>query len=217
VGLLNRHLDDAALADVWTERLTSGSSESGRPAEAHLRSCTECRARYAAFSAWLETIRLDAHAEANEVLSGERLSAQQAQIFRRLEALEHPARVIAFPRFARPIAVQPSRRRSWIAAAAAAGLVVGIGLGQLLEFGGRTAARSSNTFIAQPAQIARGTIPVGEAVQMGVQSVISQVSDESYLYEQELVPSQARVPESLQYLNAITPSARDYDSSGSDR
>jgi len=31
------------------------------------------------------------------------------------------------------------------------------------------------------------------------------------LYEPEVTSSQARVPDSLQYLNAITPGARDYD------
>ena len=38
--------------------------------------------------------------EADEVFPAERLGAQQAQIVRRLEALERPARVIAFPRSA---------------------------------------------------------------------------------------------------------------------
>jgi hypothetical protein len=40
---------------------------------------------------------------------------------------------------------------------------------------------------------------------------IAQISDESLLTEQELTPYQVRVPESLQYLNAITPGVRDYD------
>ncbi len=211
MGLLNPHLDDAAFADLWTERLALGGSESGRPAEAHLRSCSECRTRYAAFCSWLETIRSDAHAEAAEVLTTERLTTQQAQIVRRLEGLEHPARVILFPRFTRPIAARPSARRSWIAAAAVAGLVVGMGLGQVLEFGGAT-VRPSNP-ITQPQQMARGTTANDEGVRMGVQPVVSPVSDETYLYDQdqEVISSQAGVPESLQYLNAITPSARDYD------
>ncbi len=206
MALLEPHLDDAAFADVWTERLTSGHPESGRPGEAHLRACADCRAQYARFSGWLDTLRADATAEAEETLGAERLAAQQAQILRRLEAMGQPARVIAFPRFAEPTAVQPHGRRSWIAGAAAAGLVVGIGLGQVLEFGGSETLRSAAPSVVQQQQIARG----GEGL-IGLQPTLSQTSDEAYLYDQERTASQARVPESLQYLNAITPSARDYD------
>lgn len=208
MGLLNPHLDDAAFADVWTEQSVPGRAGSRRPAEAHLQECEECRGRYAAFSAWLETVRHDARSDAEEALTGERLATQQAQIARRLEALEQPARVIAFPRFTQPVSTQPADRRRWIAGAAAAGLVVGVGLGQLMsnrEADPGQAARLPGQF----QQMARGSVSAGESL-VGVQAV-SQVSDEAYLDDHEFVPPQARVPESLQYLNAITPSARDYD------
>jgi hypothetical protein len=205
VGLLNAHLDDAAFADLWADRLTLGAdAESGRQAEGHLRVCGDCRARYAAYSAWLETVRADAYAEADELFNTERLASQQAQIFRRLEALEHPAKVIAFPKFARPISAEPSGRRRLIAAAAAAGLVAGVGLGQLLEF--RRTVRPDG-----PAQVvARGSQGRENAGRMTVQTV-SQASDETFLYEAETTSSQVRVPEALQYLNRITPGARDFD------
>jgi hypothetical protein len=202
VGLLNPHLDDAAFADLWADRLTLGSeAESGRPVATHLRACADCRARYAAFSIWLETMRADAYAEAEVACSAERLTSQQAQISRRLEGLEHPAKVIAFPKFARPMSAAPTGRQRWVAAAAAAGLIVGVGLGQVLEFRGTSSVVGPDTRSQPPQQIAaRGTlVPV------------SQISDETFLYEQEVAPSQVRVPESLQYLNAITPGARDVE------
>jgi hypothetical protein len=203
VGLLNPHLDDAAFAGLWADRLTLGAdAESGRSAEGHLRVCGDCRTRYAAYSAWLETVRNDAYAEADELFNTERLAAQQAQIFRRLEALEHPAKVIAFPKFARPISAEPSGRRRLIAAAAAAGLVAGVGLGQLLEFR-RTVGTN-----APPPQAAR--VSPGRENGVRVQTV-SQQSDETFLYEPESTSLQVRVPEALQYLNQITPGARDYD------
>jgi len=207
VALRNSHLDDAAFADVWTERTAAGSPESDRPAEAHLRDCADCRARYSTFAGWLDTLRADAAAEADEVFTADRLAAQQAQIARRLEALGQPGRVIAFPRFAQPIASRPGEGRRWVAAAAAAGLVVGLGLGQMLDFG--ASSRSAAPFSA-PQQVARGAAG-GDAVRVGLQPVSAALSDESFLEDVELMPSQARVPESLQYLNAITPSARDYD------
>lgn len=208
MALRSSHLDDEAFADVWSGRVTSGRAESDGAAETHLRACDDCRERYAAFSGWLETLRADATAEGDEIFSAERLGLQQAQIARRLEALEQPARVIAFPSFAQPISVQPSDGRRWIAAAAAAGLIVGLGLGQMLEFGGSPGWRTP--FTTAPTQIVRGPSPGGDVLP-ALQPITAQQSDETFLYDVELVPSQARVPESLQYLNAITPSARDVD------
>ena len=91
---LSAHLDDAALTAIWTD---------GRTSHPHLDRCVACRARFADVSTWLENIRVDAITEADENFSAERLAIQQAQIFRRLEAAERPARVIAFPRFTQPL------------------------------------------------------------------------------------------------------------------
>lgn len=209
MGLLNPHLDDADFADVWSARVALGSAESGVPAEAHLRGCEHCRARFATFSEWLDTLRIDATAEADEMFPAERLAAQQVQILRRLEAAEHPARVIAFPRFARAISVQQTGRRRWIAAAAAAGLFVGVGLGQMLELRRVNSPLPSNAIVERP--FSRAMSAASDSSRMSVQPAVSQVSDDSFLFEPELTSSQARVPDSLQYLNAITPTARDDD------
>jgi hypothetical protein len=205
VGLLNRHLDDDDFADVWCARAAVGIEESDRPAEGHLRTCAECRARYTAFSGWLAGIRADAYSEADDVLGRERLAVQQQQIFRRLEALEHPGRVIAFPKFARPVAAsQASGRRRWTAAAAAAGLITGIGLGQLIDF--RTGRPGHEVLNPRPiARVAVPSVDTGRGIQPA-----SEESDETFI-EPEITSSQVRVPESLQYLNAITPGARDLD------
>lgn len=188
------------------------AAPSGVPAERHLDACGECRARYAAFTEWLALMRDDAVAEADEAFGAERLAAQQTMVARRLEALEHPARVIAFPRFARPISAEPHSGRRWIAAAAAAGLFVGLGLGQMLEFSRSVPPAPRQAETTTERQLARGNTPSTDAVRLGVTPVASQISDENFLDDHELAPSQARVPESLQYLNAITPLSRDLDS-----
>ena len=206
MGLLSAHLDDADFAEVWSARLALGGAESGVPAEAHLSTCQECRARLAAFAEWLDGLRVEAVTEADEMFPAERLAAQQAQILRRIEAAEHPARVLAFPRFTRPVSVQQTGRRRWVAAAAAAGLFVGVALGQLLEFRRFNSARPADTVVERQIQ----GVPT-EPPRMAVQSASSQDDDESLLFEAELTSSQARVPDSLQYLNAITPTAFDYD------
>ena len=200
MGLLNPHLEDDDFADVWSARTAVGAPESDRPAESHLRKCVECQARYASFVGWLDGIRTEALAETEEVFSRDHLAAQQLQIFRRLESLEHPARVIAFPKFARPVALQTSGRRRWTAVAAAVGLITGIGLGQLLEFRPGGAVPDP---VGQ--RMARATVEPSRNIQP------VPVDDDEGFIEPEATSSQARVPESLQYLNAITPGGRDFD------
>jgi hypothetical protein len=204
VGLLNPHLEDDDFADVWSARTAVGAPQSDRPGESHLRKCAECQARYTSFVGWLDGVRADALAETEEIFSRDHLAAQQTQIFRRLESLEHPARVIAFPKFARPVAVQTSGRRRWTAVAAAVGLITGIGLGQLLEF------RPGGS-VPDPVgpRLARAPGTPLEPAARPIQPIAVD-NDEAFI-EPELTSSQVRVPESLQYLNAITPGARDLD------
>ncbi len=127
MSLLDRfapgHLDEAQISRLWT-------SGGGHP---HLSACATCRARFEEFDQWLGDIGTDLRGEAEAALTHERLATQQAQIARRLEALERPARVIAFPKAARAVISGNSHVRRWITVAAAAGLVAGIGLGQMLD------------------------------------------------------------------------------------
>lgn len=120
------HLSDAALARVWTEGL-----ESGAPLPPHLASCAACRARLDGLDRWLGDIGDTIRDEADEILTPERLAAQQAQIARRLEAMDRPARVIAFPKAARAVMSGHSHVRRWVTVAAAACLIAGFGLGQV--------------------------------------------------------------------------------------
>ncbi|MCA1559568.1 MAG: hypothetical protein LC753_16375 [Acidobacteria bacterium] len=196
---LRHHLDDAALAAIWTERAAPGRG--GAAEAAHLDACADCRARYAAFAAWLEDVRFEARAEADQAFPPDRLALQQIQITRRLEALERPARVIPFPRFARPIASEPSGPRRWIAVAAAAGLIVGLGVGQLLDLR-HTLDRPGTFSEAGSRTIARNMSPERPALQ----PVSSVSSDESLMSEAE-----GSLPRGLEALDALTPRARDYD------
>lgn len=202
MAILNRlkltgHLDDRAIAGLWTDASLAG----GEPSHPHLQSCAACRARLAAFTEWLDDLRMDANAEADEAFPVERLAAQQAQIFRRIEAAERPARVIAFPRFSRPNTSSPLHMRRWIAGAAAAGLLVGVGLGQIMDL------RSSlNPGIARSSDIAKA--PRVERPVAGVQPA-STISDEELMSRLEDIAA-PRMPDSLLVFDSMTPRARDY-------
>jgi hypothetical protein len=131
--MISQHLDDATLAEIWTNAVADGTP----PSHPHLTACAECRLRFTSFTAWLDEVRDDAAIEADLAFPPERLAAQQNQILRRLEAAEQPTRVIVFPK-ASAVTVRPLPARRWFTGAAAAGLVAaglvaGIGLGQLIN------------------------------------------------------------------------------------
>jgi hypothetical protein len=202
VSILNRlngHLDDRALAAIWTD----ASIDRARPVHPHLDTCAACRERLSAFSQWLEDVRTEANAEADEAFPTERLATQQAQILRRIEAAGRPARVIKFPRFAQPISSSTSNVRRWVAGAAAAGLLVGVGLGQFMDLGGSMIQR----------------IPAGETARVqprserpaGLQTVsVASLSDEELMSRLEDLAGDQRMPDSLVVFDAMTPRARDY-------
>jgi hypothetical protein len=193
---LTAHLDDSGLAELWTEAPAPG----GRQQHPHLESCAACRARFAELSSWLETLRNDGTREADEAFPIERLAAQHAQIFRRLEAAERPARVIAFPKFAQPLTSRTSHASRWVAAAAAAGLIVGVGVGQLMDL--------RHSFSPQPttqARVAPTAIPRGLDPRI---QVVNTTGDEAFLSELDASLSRAAVPE-LRALDAFTPRASD--------
>ena len=126
---LDSHLDDAAIAAVW-----AGNTLEGQPAsDRHLDACAACRARVDELSGWLAQVRAEGIAEADEHFPADRLAVQHAQIVRRLEVADRPPRVIAFPKASAPLTSRSSHASRWIAAAAAAGLIVGVGVGQVMD------------------------------------------------------------------------------------
>jgi hypothetical protein len=99
----------------------------------HLDRCDLCAERAVAIGRWMDEVQVDATEAADAVFTTERLDAQQSQILRRLEQLDNPARVIAFPAAGRTGREVGGRRvsASWVGVAAAAGLVIGIVGGQV--------------------------------------------------------------------------------------
>jgi hypothetical protein len=197
---LNRHVSEADLTALWADVRLGVSTQTA--AAAHVRDCPACRSRLASLTSWLDGLRADARRDAAEAFTRDRLSMQHAQIMRRLEAMERPARVLAFPRFANAIASRHVGRQHWIASAAAAGLIVGIGLGQTFNL---RQTSVPDRFASAP-QIVRS---VGNQDGMVIQP-ISASSDESFLYDEEPSLATEHIPESLRSLHEITPSARDY-------
>jgi hypothetical protein len=194
----NRHLSDDVLAQIWSTAVAEG-----QPARhPHMSACAECRFRYTAFTSWLDEIRDEAHAEADQALPAERLAAQHAQIFRRLEALERPARVIAFPRSTRPSISTGRVSQRWVATAAAAGLVIGIAAGQLVDL-----RRALQPVPRQAGSVVAGG---GSPLRPGNLTPVSTL-DEAFLYGDLEASARSARDSSLRAFDDFTPRARDYD------
>jgi hypothetical protein len=196
VSLLERfgrgHLGDREFARLWT---TGG----GHP---HLDGCAACRAQYEEFDRWMLGLGEELRGDADAAFPIERMAAQQAQITRRLEAMEHPARVLAFPKAARAVINGHSHVRRWVTVAAAAGLIAGVGLGQVLDIH-RTFERTSR--VSAPASHITATT-AARANTLTAPAVLT--NDDDFLSDADAF-SRPRVSSALLPLDDMTPHARD--------
>jgi hypothetical protein len=198
--IANRHRDDAALAEIWTVSASIGEAVS----DPHLLACADCRARYEDLCGWLESMRAEAVDEADAAFPPDRLAAQQAHILRRLEAAERPARVIAFPKFAQPLSQRSSLTSRWITVAAAAGLVIGVALGQWMDLRHRFGAQPGRT-----ADQVMASAPAPQASEMVIQPT-GTLSDDALLMELDATISQHPSVGPLRAIDTITPRSRDF-------
>ena len=130
---------------------------------------------------------------------------QQAHVMRRLEALERPARVIAFPRFSRPVTSTQGNAQRWVAAAAAAGLVIGLAAGQFVDI-----RQTFSPRVPQP-QNTSARLESAREVPAATNAIPgSSVSDEALFFGPDTTPNIVPIS-TLQPMDAITPLARDYD------
>lgn len=195
------HLRDERLCDCYyAER---AGERADPPAAEHLAECTACGVRYAEMAAFLDGLRADADAAGDEVFTPERLRAQQQRIAERLEHIGAAARVLNFPKCLggrHPDTAPPRVAKRWVAAAAAAGLFVGIGTGIFVE-SGRRAARPANGFEAtRPVSVAPTTD--------GVVSSPPDTANDQFLAELELASDRPRTRELLAF-DALTPHVRE--------
>lgn len=178
--LLRRgHMSERALTDA----VLAGE----RPL--HLEQCDRCADRALELGRWLDQVRVDAVADADGAFPPERLAAQHSQIMRRLEQLDEPARVIAFPSTRGLGGKEPSRRLvapAWVGVAAAAGLVIGV-------IGGHASARLSPTALPTPGPVATAPLPEPGSFNLGTASLLEMDLD-------------GTTPESLAPIDEVTPS-----------
>jgi hypothetical protein len=188
------HLSDDALTAF------AALGEADEAARQHLTSCTECAGRLDALVTLLAEVRSAAADEADDVFGVERLDRQRDHILRRIEHTGRPARVIEFPhragRTGRPM--QPIAVR-WVAAAAAAGLVIGV-------FAGRFTGLPQGPSDSRAAHISSTVPPTPQSPVRDAK--LAAGADEEILSEVETALMSQSAPE-LRALDALTPRIRD--------
>lgn len=153
-----QHPTDERLLELYFEEGSAREEEGGSDRQ-HLHGCEACTWRYTALAAPLQQLRQDASSEADEVFTPGRLVAQRAAIRHRLEAGTGTPRVVPFPgaQPARPRLVHRPAAR-WMAAAAAAGLLIGVTAGRLVRFDRPSVQATHVVRPAEPPRLPSGRV-----------------------------------------------------------
>lgn len=195
--------DDRLIAVYFGDE--AASDDDRRAVRQHLHGCETCTWRYTELTAPLERLRQDAASEADEAFSPARLDAQRARIMERLEGQADAPRVIPFPasqaRLDRAVIHRPISR--WIAAAAAAGLLVGVMAGRMSDW----SARPANSPSAAVAQSVRAPVVDAPETMTDSPSVEAREGDELMLSEIDAAVRTQRIA-ALSALDEMTPHLR---------
>ena len=203
------HLQDDRLFDGYLAERAGDTMDP--PVAEHLADCAECSARYAELVRFIDSLRAEAEAEADEIFTPERLRAQQLQIARRVEQVGRAARVIEFPgRFvSRHMNVSGARGVTrWVYAAAAAGLVIGVGLGVFYDSGWRSVRRGTQMSSNQRQLASQRPAATTPAATSGT-APAHEASDEAFLSDLEVALERPQTRE-LQPFDALTPHVREF-------
>ncbi len=155
----------------------------------------------------MERVRTDGDAEIDSLFPAERLRAQQQQIAKKLEHVGRAARVISFPGPA--TALENGGTRSpfalkWLAAAAAAGLFLGVALGASYEW--ESHARAVGSVAALRASASRGSRLTPIATRGTVPG--TPADDDAFLSDLEAALERPRTRELLPF-DQLTPHVRE--------
>jgi predicted anti-sigma-YlaC factor YlaD len=202
------HLQDERLFDCYYAERRGDAPDP--PIAEHLTDCDACRHRFYELSQFLSALRTEADAELEAAFPPERIRAQQQEIARRLESVGRAARVISFPgRVAAQQANTSTARMAtrWIAAAAAAGLFVGVAAGTAFNFGGRLDfGRSARFNVGQTArQRISSSVP---AVLAPAVASVSTAADDAFMSDLESALDRPHTSE-LVVFDALTPHVRE--------
>lgn len=192
--MTKRHLSDDRLVELCFTETPSAQEQQ------HLGACPQCEQRRVATARLLDEVGQASVEDADAAFPAGRLARQQVRIQQRIEEETRPARVIAFPAAPAPSTTPLVRTTRpvtrWIAAAAVAGLVVGLVAGRAGQ-----SRQPSGTFASN--QVTRGAAGVPT-----LRAVTAPLSDDEFLGAIEAAV-EGRGGDALRPLDELTPRAAD--------
>ena len=211
LGRTDPHLPDTRLLELLVppaDGTASAGSDLNAP-NTHLSACTSCARRLAELRAFLDSLTEQSAADFDATFSPQHLARQRASILRRLERAtrpHQPVRILRFPAAARPALARVHAARRWLGAAAAAGLLAGVGIGQFVHLH----PASSPAAEPVPTSVASTTVsredPGPPPVPNGPAHL--ETDDDAFMDQVESIVVDLQIQE-LSTLDALTPQVRD--------
>jgi hypothetical protein len=198
------HLPEERLFDAYLSERGGGPIDP--PVAEHLADCAACSTRYAELTAFMDSLRRDGELDADAVFTPERLRAQQQQIARRIALVGRPARVLSFPGRQAWHAMDPSAARKaprWVAAAAAAGLFIGVAVGASFQW--RSQLQTRQNFLSDASRARAQRVAPVATRGSGAPEV---ANDDAFLSDLEIALERPHTRE-LQAFDALTPHVRE--------
>lgn len=202
-----RHLQEQRLFDSYMAERHGDPLDP--PVAEHLADCEACGARYAELAAFMDTLRREADAETDAIFTPDHLRQQHQQITRRIALVGRPARVLSFPGriVRRTISVSTSRTAPrWVAAAAAAGLFIGVAVGASYQFQFGNAPLRRQPLLVRDAASARASRATPVATRGTGQPDVA--ADAAFLSDLEVALERPHTSE-LQAFDELTPHVRE--------
>lgn len=131
-----RHVSEDRLVALALDATAVEAPDDPRETDRHVERCAHCAARLQEMAAFVGGLSATVQADVEDRFSPEHLSVQRDRILRRLERLvggHSSAKVLVFPGSGRPLTSAPFTVGRWLAVAAAAGVLIGVTLGQFID------------------------------------------------------------------------------------
>lgn len=188
------------LSHVGDDRLVTACLDGPSAAEAaHFAACETCAVRRRELARLLDDVSSATDADTQTAFTEERLASQRTRILQRIAHVGQPGRIIAFPSVAtsatRLFRTRPSSR--WVAAAAAAGLAIGLLVGRLSMPG---QPRSSQPSLTAAARLESAGAFLPAAIRLSEDEFLGQI--------ESAVNGPAAV---LRSLHELTPTAEQFE------
>jgi len=210
------HLQDDALVECYYAARRGETVDP--PSAEHLADCGDCARRYSEVGTFLTTLSHDADADIDALFPPERLRAQQQDITRRLMLVGRAARVISFPgRVGGAVTARPQTPTSrvvfrWVAAAAAAGLFVGVAASSMFNAFPRGSVARDARRPGVTSASRQGSTMQSRLLPAGVEQAVEDM-DDMFMSDLESVLERPHTSELVAF-DALTPHIREVRDSG---